>query len=1240
MYKFGQTSAEIFDLHWSGPPVPEFAGVQSKEPIYVVASATTPEITVDFYAANSNSFPFGSKDGWWENLIPTWKFCDENGNAVESVTIHGTSAEWPSGSPLSGNVFYEYRHPVWYVDQMASSPKRPIHLWAVMNLSAMGIEGEWDYPGHANSNICDVTVARVSSMFPDSIRYTIDGITPLSAEYHWTDTVVPFIGTARSSYFDSVYVNSDKISIGNGIVYGYPISESARLPFYATTRTSMSALSAETGEYKTVLGKTVYDEEGMPVEDVETTGYYYHRAPVSAYDPGLGIAATAYGETSSRENLYIVPSATQYAIPGTEIEYTAPAFNRYDNRSGDNYYVGGYFIGNAVMPDTARTSGEQFHGSSPMDPAASAYIAPHAAWVSAPSMGAMYRVFPMGTLSDDEIRELERRGYPVPRDHWTMAPVTSSSIAAENIMMADPAILTPSHYEMLLSGLPDAYYLSGVHGIYCTAVDLNYNLWGVDEERGHLYKISPNGELAMDIDLNGQLWDLSGSNQTVRDYFGTSSVENGRIVWKMDIAEKCLQPSWICLSQKKDMDIYIGYHASYLVTKHDMSGNMLDADFSNPVAYAGSLAQRKAQMASKGFPAMADNANKPCFLSFGENDDVWATYSSTSVGYAPASEDDGARIQYQDQSRICLYTSGLVRHADQSMCMRMDDGTNIVDLCVFRGDAYILTMDTEDRGELVRIYKAGPTLGIETLVDKSAGVTRPGHLSISNDGKCWFHGGVRDIYCRDTATGRLYAFLRENVSLYPLDDKLYAKDPFVQIEGMEIDSEGYLWIVDNMAARNIQRIDTDAMIDWAVGRSDLPATSAESTNAADRPFPMPGLPSRGGRKSRNLYPKGVFTGNGIGWRQEWSVPGNTGDVPFVIANGDWTGIKIETGINQIIPSSLSADSGLIYLQDHKHFNFRKYSESWDLVDNMKKNILVPKFRDSSKTFWDEYAETMVGGVDNTTYPIGRRLFERIANLVPNLHDVEDSTLMGLQSMALAQDVPMDEYDVHFPEAMSRMVDLFSCRHKRVWGDRCTCDTNYTEMLRNSKNKTCFCTSCGHWHVSNCGDKFDIGEQDLTKDRTPYLVRNPMESKSQFKKIVPTEKSVEDAKLVLYKILTRQWVYDDSYRFAAIPNDFAESILISTDYNTQLMAVHTQFFIDEAWYNMCYWHFNPTRCGVQNVGLVHWDDEYTTFPETLSGSEEFYDNPDPAKDRATGYAAMTFQWLLYKGLGFALSGTST
>jgi hypothetical protein len=54
-------------------------------------------------------------------------------------------------------------------------------------------------------------------------------------------------------------------------------------------------------------------------------------------------------------------------------------------------------------------------------------------------------------------------------------------------------------------------------------------------------------------------------------------------------------------------------------------------------------------------------------------------------------------------------------------------------------------------------------------------------------------------------------------------------------------------------------------------------------------------------------------------------------------------------------------------------------------------------------------------------------------------------------------------------------------------------------------------------------------------------------------------------------------------------------------------------------------------------LVHWDDRYTTFPESLSGIEEFYKEPDTSESQPNGYAPLVFNWLLHNGLMFGKDG---
>lgn len=1254
-------NGDVFRVRWTGTVKPELAGVQGMRPLYLAASAMTPTIDIDLYASRSNAFPHESKDGWWKNLLPTWKFYDDENNVITRITASGKKVPSLSGDPvLSG--MYVFEASARFANDLPTDYRKPTYLWAVMELSGCMVEGENCYESYANSNVLDAVEVKTAGIWPDEILYTIDGKTPLSAEYHWADQIVPFIGIAHSSYYDTDYIASDKHNTLPGVIYDFPNTSAVAVPFLYTNKISTEVVSAASEEPLRHNGKIVMDDEGVPVPAYYETSSFSVYAPIVAYETEEYELASAVTETSSTGGEPETP------IPDSIAVYKAPTFRLYDDRKKNHFYTGGYFIANA----TTHVAGKHptitsFEGSASNQYSNDSYLPPYAIWASAPYEGVLYRAIPEAKLDKVDEDELRSIGVTSKTLDWGSVPPDQGHDNGYEIAFSGMEH-TPSHQELDDEGIASAYHISGVQGIYSMCVDINYNLWCVDEELAKLYLFSPYGETLSSMDLNDLFWEAASGDTLAQKYFG-----NGTSAF--DKAKCGLQPSYISITPELAPRLTIAYHNSYLVTTHDaLTGKVIGYDYSNPIGYRGDRDEIEDNFSKKGFHAHVDNANKPTVIANGEDGSLWVGYSSTSVGM----DDDYVKIDEENESKVCLYEDGEIDHRSAStLSYKFLLGTNVLDMCPYKESLYVLTENEDGDCRFVRLYKlpGGNDLGSEDIIPLGTMPTlkNPNHITISSDGKCWFHYGKRNLFCYDTVTEESYDFDWDRVRLYELNDKLQVSDEYQELDGMSIDTDDYLWIIDNFAKNNLQRIDSVKLLEWAKSQSSSkPTEIADGICILDNPATGPNP------DGRRISPKGEFGKTQDKWSQ-YRLYDSTVDVPFVVANGDWTGIKLQNAFNNVKPDYCIGKSGTLYNLNYDRFRFRKYNESWDTVDNMKKNILVSKFREASESFWNEYAQSMIGGVDNHSYPMGRRLYERIANIVPNLHDIEDSTIDGLYSMAKAQDVPLNSYDLHFPEAVQRMADLFSCRHERIWGERCPCTENYTEQhkaamgipgreecpkcgfsswnyVRNSEGtekkvckrcgwidpkykeaKTCFCPSCGHWHKSNLGEKFDISEKNLLTDKTPYIVRNPMDSNSIFQKIVPTENSVRDAALVLQKIESRTWNKNDSDIFYRVPENFAESIMELTNENARLMAIHTQFYVTDLWYNFCFWKFRGTECGVQNIGLVHWDDRYTTFPESLSGIEEFYKEPDTSESQPNGYAPLVFNWLLHNGLMFGKDG---
>lgn len=1262
-YIFQSNENEDFSLRWIQGAKPEYAGIQGEQPYILSGKCMLPSATVHLYAARSRSFPYYSKKGTWEHLIPTWSFRDADGNKIDSITVSGTPND--DGT-------YTYSGSAWFVDELPTLPRTSDYLWATMELSGnTTVSGERGHESHTNSMVFDTIEAKVARIYPDEIRFSTNGKIPLSAEYHWTNHLTPVVISLHSKYYDLLNRTYGKKDISPGIIYDFPYSTSASIPFVCVPNTKRTKEEVNIG-VMSVDGKVVYDEEGGPVY-ATTTNYHYEKSPIVAYENYPYKYCSAYLETSAAGDAEHDPLIPEIPIPESSAMFKAPAF-RLNDESADKFYIGGYTIGYITMPEKSLSAGEVYHAEIPVEESEPAYLPPYTAWICAPDSAKLY-IVPAKTVrgEDDSIES--------PYGNFPIQSISSMKLTSALAQYAE-------------AGRSSAYHVENVHGIYFMAKDMEYNMWTIDVETAKLLKYDAYGKKTdVDVDLNESFWKwvvASASENERKDakkFYGKEDNPD-----EFDIEYKSLQPSWIVISPEQDVidnkkpGVYIGYHDSYLVTTHDIHGNVIDADFSNPSGHKGYLYEfdRKRnwdydnikydyldtsedmtkvsdkQLAEKGFRAEADNINKPGCMALWDQQ-LWVTYSSTSKGVNPYSWED---ISKETESCLRVYDrGGKIRHAEPMCEWGLAFGEVFEDLCMYDGVAYALISNHLKQSKFVSFSISPTGMAEEPKIIVDYGILeRPLHLSISDKGVCWFHTHDRKIIGYDISTKECYIF----TDLYPVEEfwkfeqerpyknsmaireenptsGRYFENEFHQIDGMSVDTDGYLWVIDNFCKSPVQVFDTIELMDKARRRTNNDVKSINDISYDIGTVSPPGAKNA-------VFVSGTYNSITGQPQYTWTNVRDQDprmDRPLLFANGDWTGIRYQIILNECYkPTVAVLKSGHNYVMNYDRLRFRRFNESRDVVPDMKTCIRVPKFANSSTSLWDEFAHAMVGGVDNKQYHLGRRLYERIANVVKNLHDVEDSTIHGLYAMAASEDVPIKEYDIYAPETLARVLDILSCPHERIWGSRCQCKSNFVEINNDNKDRKHYCSVCHHHHKSNLGFKFGLFDRNLLIDRSPYVVRNPMDSKSGFTKISPCEDSVRDAMTILREIENGTWDRNSaSMDFYRIPENFAESILSITSatatplqiYCAKLLAIHTQFYILENWTECCFWHFIDEACNRQNIGIVNWDDQYTTFPENMDSVEDFYNSPNPEVQEKgelpTGYAELILNYLIHNGLLF-------
>ncbi len=131
---------------------------------------------IDFYAINSNSFPYNEKGGLWAHLNPQWRFVDSNGQLANKISVEGTAVYYNSASGVTFNpddVFIgtTSRISAYYIDDLPSP------------LSGVNILATKSYGDTVNSRTSATTNILVSANLPTGLSITTDGIQSLQPFY-------------------------------------------------------------------------------------------------------------------------------------------------------------------------------------------------------------------------------------------------------------------------------------------------------------------------------------------------------------------------------------------------------------------------------------------------------------------------------------------------------------------------------------------------------------------------------------------------------------------------------------------------------------------------------------------------------------------------------------------------------------------------------------------------------------------------------------------------------------------------------------------------------------------------------------------------------------------------------------------------------------------------------------------------------------------------------------------------
>ena len=229
------------------------------------------------------------------------------------------------------------------------------------------------------------------------------------------------------------------------------------------------------------------------------------------------------------------------------------------------------------------------------------------------------------------------------------------------------------------------------------------------------------------------------------------------------------------------------------------------------------------------------------------------------------------------------------------------------------------------------------------------------------------------------------------------------------IGGIAVDTSNYLWVINNFNNR-MYFIDTLAQ----------PVTSLEDLDYIDISYPI---------------------------TDDNNNPADFEDKQ-IQAYGDWLGSRWinkhmleETTIRTITGESTMFNiyplSGV--------YNLYKVNEDFDAEGFYKSLIFTENLQDK-QVFFEDFLGTIVGGSNAMPYELGKTVYEKIANYVNNVSDIDTANLDQLLSFCDELSIQFEQYNYPFPPQLLRLVNILSIKHKKLWGEQ-----NRYDILFKNKN---------------------------------------------------------------------------------------------------------------------------------------------------------------------------------------------
>jgi PKD repeat protein len=661
----------------------------------------------------------------------------------------------------------------------------------------------------------------------------------------------------------------------------------------------------------------------------------------------------------------------------------------------------------------------------------------------------------------------------------------------------------------------DPMALSGFHGINAIASlpAPTYHAWALDSELNYLYRINTLGQILCAIDIN----DVVTKNNL-------GFLVNNQI-------------SPVGLALDGQQNIWMTLYDTVSTLKFDSAGNFLFAV--TPLSSTGYTIppnidplwydQTTYYEYREDSPYDHNQINiidinyiEPTGIDTDRQNNVWVSYSSFLSGYLIKYDQNGGLL-YTNSYPVCSCPQSIVVGDNDNVWIALSNNIYPSSPC------YIEKRDTN--GNLLSSF--GPILGLNKLT-----------LDINQNP--WFTFSYSWVGSIDNTSGTIFT-----TNLSGTGDTTYAADWFdpnlntdeTALEGIGCDILGNVYVINSIEN---QIYVLDVITKQFVNKFYInPQGFTFYLNDQYQPTQM----------SVSLWNKSAQ------------------------ADGDWTGLNWYNKYANNIPQYTSTTQNITITGRSVPLNFLNFldnnifkaNENFDLAGSMQSLAFSPALAESEFLF-NNFLGSIYGKYPFKHNDVGVKMYEKIANYVSNISDIDYCNVKEIYNLAKMMDINLQDFNLNYPEEVERVINFASVNLSRLLGARSVEQDSFI-------------------HPNSQG-MYNMNPKPITSLNYMVTAGIPL--------------VLEDRSLNKYRSINTGYI-NCSAVYTLV--DFAKYL----------------GFTNPNWPSYYQFHqFIPNYDGTQVAGLVDWNNPQTTIKENLSSANDWF---------GTGNLIDTqFSYELYKGLG--------